>query len=256
MANGGAGDGEWYLSDGLERVGPGTLDELKSALRNEIDPLKFQVWRDGLKGWTPVSEASEFAEFRGSVSPSVELPRPMLQNENSRGARKASITALLEEADQGRIRDELATFFGPHAEDYLGTYEKMLASTGRRRLSPRTLSWPVFLVSFAWFFYRKMYIYGAMLIFVPIIMSYLLGSAGGGSTALFSAMMAKGWYVQSGLNRILKADGLGLTGLERSDYLKRAGGVSLTAGAFAGFVYVAMLALFIYAQFVRHHVGS
>ena len=54
----------------------------------------------------------------------------------------------------------------------------MRTSTGTRRASPRSWSWPVFLGSFTWFFYRKMYAFGAALIFLPVLFSYLFGSAG------------------------------------------------------------------------------
>ena len=107
-----------------------------------------------------------------------------------------------------------------------------------------TWNWPAFLGSFTWFFYRKMYLYGAMIIILPIILGYLFGSAGSALPILF-AIWAKAWYVTCALNRIVKADKLGLTGGERTDYLQRAGGVSLPAGIFAGLLYAALLALVI-----------
>lgn len=153
---------------------------------------------------------------------------------------------LLDNADQARVRADLTTFFGPRAEVYLDTYEKMRSATGSRRMMPRTWSWPVFLGSFTWFFYRKMYAYGAMIIILPMILGYLFGSAGGAMAIVF-AIWAKGWYVGSALHRIVKADKLGLAGAERSDYLQRAGGVSLPAGIFAGFIYASLLGLMIFA---------
>src|ERR1700731_1676437 len=59
--------------------------------------------------------------------------------------------------------------------------------------------------------------------------------------------MAKGWYVNYGLERVFKADKLGMVGAERADYLRRAGGVSLPAGIFAGVIYASILALMILA---------
>jgi hypothetical protein len=130
----------------------------------------------------------------------------------------------------------------------------MRSATGTRRATPRAWSWPVFFGSFTWFFYRKMYLYGAMLIFLPIIFAYLFGSAGGSVPIIF-AVWAKGWYVRAGLERIIKADRLGLTDAERSDYLQRAGGVSVPAGIFAGFVYACLLALVIFAFIARRNIG-
>ena len=94
--------------------------------------------------------------------------------------RKPSYLDLMDEVDQRRVRADLATFFGPRAEVFLDTYEKMRSATGMRRRSPKTWSWPVFLGSFTWFFYRKMYAYGAMIIILPIVLGYLIGSAGNG----------------------------------------------------------------------------
>jgi hypothetical protein len=119
-------------------------------------------------------------------------------------------------------------------------------------VTPRTWCWPVFFGSFTWFFYRKMYAYGAMLIFLPLVFGYLFGSVGG-STSLLFAVWAKGWYVKYALERITKADKLGLTGTERTDYLQRAGGVSLTAGIFAGLIYAFILVVVVLAIAGRHH---
>jgi hypothetical protein len=160
----------------------------------------------------------------------------------------------MEEVDQRRVHADLATFFGPRAEVFLDTYEKMRSATGARRRSPKTWSWPVFLGSFTWFFYRKMYAYGAMIIILPLVLGYLIGSAGSVLPILF-AMWAKSWYVSSALNRITKADKLGLVGIERTDYLQRAGGVSLPAGIFAGLIYATLLALVIFATTVKHKAG-
>jgi hypothetical protein len=161
---------------------------------------------------------------------------------------------LLAAPDQWRIRGDLKTFFGPQADTFLVTYEKMRSATGARRTSPRTWSWPVCLGSFTWFFYRKMYAAGATLIFLPMLFAYLFGTVGGAIWILFT-VSAKGWYVHHGLARVFKADQLGLTGAERTDYLRRAGGVSLPAGILAGFVYACLLAIVVLGVIGRHHAG-
>jgi hypothetical protein len=166
----------------------------------------------------------------------------------------SSFSKLLDDPDPDRIRADLSLFFGPRAETFLHTYEKMRSDTRARRSLPTTWCWPVFIGSFTWFFYRKMYVLGALLIFLPLIFAYLFGSAGG-STWLLFAMWAKGLYVNSALERISKADQLGLTGAERSNYLQRAGGVSVPAGIFAGLIYVCLLALVIFAAFIDHYPG-
>jgi len=165
--------------------------------------------------------------------------------------RRASYLDLMDEVDQARVRADLATFFGPRADLFLNTYEKMRSASGGRRRSPRTWNWPVFFGSFTWFFYRKMYAYGAMIIIMPIVLGYLFGSAGS-ALPILVAMWAKGWYVSSALSRIAKADKLGLIGSERIDYLQQAGGVSPPAGIFAGLIYATLLALVIFAVTMKH----
>jgi hypothetical protein len=165
-------------------------------------------------------------------------------------AKRPAHHALFDATDQWRVRADLETFFGPRAEVFLAVYEKMRANTPARRSTTRTWSWPVFLGGFTWFFYRKMYTYAAIVIFLPIIFGYLFGSIGGGSFILF-AIEAKTWYVSHALGRISKADALGLTGQERTDYLQRAGGVSLPAGIFAGLIYALLIAFVIIAVATR-----
>jgi hypothetical protein len=158
---------------------------------------------------------------------------------------------LLAASDQAGVRADLMTFFGPRADVYLDTYQKIWFDRRIGHAHARTWSWPVFFGSFTWFFYRKMYAYGAMLILLPIMLDYLFGSAGTVLAIVF-ATRAKNMYVTYALGRIVKADKLGLRGSERADYLERAGGVSLTAGIFAGLIYAFILAVMVLA-IGRHH---
>ena len=179
----------------------------------------------------------------------------IVENAESQPRRKTpKYTALFDAYDQGRVRADLATFFGPNADVYLATYDKMRAAQPNRRTGVRTWNWPVFLGSFTWFFYRKMYAYGAMVILLPLVFSYLFGGVGGGMFVIF-AIGAKNWYVVHALGRICKADELGLTGTERTDYLQRAGGVSLPAGIFAGLIYGLGLLLLTLALFAHRKAG-
>jgi hypothetical protein len=168
--------------------------------------------------------------------------------------KRSAQQVLFDAADQSRVRADLQTFFGPGADTYLEVYEKMRIEEPARRIVVWTWSWPVFLGGFTWLFYRKMYIYGATVIFTPLVMYYLLGTAGQGAFIVF-AMHANCWYVHHALGRIAKADQLGLTGFERADYLQRAGGVSLPAGIFAGLIYGFGLAFLIFAAVTRHKAG-
>jgi len=161
---------------------------------------------------------------------------------------------LLESADQDRVRADLRAFFGPRADAFLGTYETMRRGLNGPRLYVRSWCWPGFFCAFAWFFYRKRYAEGAILVLLPLLTRMLFGlTFGVGAWAAFAVCAAvavsaaagavKPYYVQAGLRRILKADALCLSGAERSDYLRRAGGVSVAGGAIAGFGYFGVLAL-------------
>jgi hypothetical protein len=156
-----------------------------------------------------------------------------------------SLLALVNDVDQDRVRRDLVTFFGPRAEGYLQTYEKIRAGANRHRTFPMSWNWAVFLGSFVWFFFRKMYLWGAALIVLPIILGLVIGGTGGGGTMFAFALFAKPLYVHTALARISKANQLSLTGAERDDYLRRAGGVSIVAGVLAGILYAALLAMLI-----------
>lgn len=160
--------------------------------------------------------------------------------------RKEKFLALFQEANQERVRADLRTFFGPNADVYLETFDKMRAREGKL---PMTWHWTAFLTVFPWFFYRKMYSLGALLILIPVVLSLLGLTGGGGALAATTGMFAKSFYVQMALGRILKADALGLSGSERSQYLEHAGGVSVIAGTLAGFVFAALLGIAILAFF-------
>lgn len=158
------------------------------------------------------------------------------------------LRAFYENDDQDRIRADLATFFGPRSDLYLAFYEKMRIQDGWAS----GWSWPVFFGSFIWFFYRKMYIWGASLILAPIVLALLFPSLSGGAFVYF-AVAAKPIYVHAALKRIKKADELGLSGAERTDYLQRAGGVSRIAGLLAGVLFAALLVLLVSGLATKHH---
>ncbi len=153
-----------------------------------------------------------------------------------------SLAVLFDRPDQARVRDDLAAFFGPRAETFLGVYDRMRSRAGRRRLVPMAWSWAAFWLGFTWFFYRKMYLYGAGILLLPVVLGLLLSGSGALAITIVTATYAKAWHVQIGLRRVLEADRLMLEGEARHDYLRRAGGVSVTAGLLAGSVYAASIA--------------
>jgi hypothetical protein len=153
-----------------------------------------------------------------------------------------SISALLDEADQDRIRADLAIFFGQGGEPYLRFYGRMLAHGRPRRTSLMSWSWPAFLGGFAWFFYRKMYAVGTLLLLLPVLVDALIGLDASGAVVAVS-LFAKSLYVQRALRRIIDADDLDLADEERRAFLARAGGVSPLAGLVAGAGYVCLIVI-------------
>jgi Protein of unknown function (DUF2628) len=157
---------------------------------------------------------------------------------------KPTIRDIFERPDQGRVRADLATFFGPQAETYLRIYDKMRANSKNWVMS---WSWSGFLAPIVWLFYRKLYLYGALCIVVPLVLAFVFDLSAGSSIAVVIGMSAKAWYVGAGLQRIAKADELGLLDKERRDYLRRAGGVSTIAGVLVGIAYAAIIVLIIFS---------
>ena len=163
----------------------------------------------------------------------------------------AKVATFFSRPDQEHVRADLTDFFGPRASAYLKTYGKMQERGGKR---PRWhWSWPVFFFSFVWYFYRKMYLVGAVWLLTPVVAGLLFGKLATAGVGYGMASTAKWIYVRTGLSRIAKADELGLLGEERSEYLHRAGGVSMVAGALAGFIYVGFSALLVVAVIAKHY---
>jgi hypothetical protein len=162
--------------------------------------------------------------------------------------------ALLDNPDQDGIRADLTAFFGPRAGVYLDVNDKMRADDGRRRLLPLSWSWAALLAGYVWCFYRKMYIYGAVMLLLPVIgrMAPL-----GPALNLAAASVAKTLYVHRALARIVTADELRLVGAHRSSYLTQAGGVSLAAGILGGLLYAATFAfaVFVIVTLLRHIIS-
>lgn len=260
--------GVWfYESNGTYSGGPLTTEELASALSRLATPGKVKVWRAGLDGW---AEAERVAELRGVLGalPRQQAPSDadIIRRDATEGASRTTVTGartaapgqkqapknprtpLLWDENHQRVTADLRVFFGPRPDPYINVFEDMRL---KQSLSVIRLSWPALLFSFVWFFYRKMYVVGAIAILVPIVVALLFPGVALTGAYIGLSMAARPTYVQSALKRISKADALGLAGSERVEYLRRAGGVSLAAGILAGVLYALLLALIVYVNFVK-----
>ncbi len=145
--------------------------------------------------------------------------------------------AVVKNTSAGRetLERDLHLFMGPRAEKYLGVFRRadfgFLGDKLRPRAGRGLLSWhwPAFLVPIPWLFYRKLYIEGAAILAVFMLVPLVLPAAGysGAAAAVVIAMIAKRLYVEHALKRIRHADTLGLAPQAREEYLRRAGGVSV-----------------------------
>jgi hypothetical protein len=125
MSNGPA----WWYSDRGESIGPLVLDELKVVLSRRSNASETFVWSDGFSDWQRAGDVSALNGARVNAIPVRAKP-----NRDPRDAEKKSAASLFDDADQDRVRADLSAFFGPRAETYLHTDEKMRAGTGRRRM--------------------------------------------------------------------------------------------------------------------------
>ena len=125
--------------------------------------------------------------------------------------------------------EDAAAFIGPNAGRFRKAWEKqrmlMLDKGGGIAWS---FCWPALLLSFVWFFYRKQWFAGAVILILPPVLAYLLpGSAGsfvGIDVAL--AMMAKSVYMHDVVSKIAKVKAAG----GDSAAIAAAGGISWPAG--------------------------
>ncbi len=143
--------------------------------------------------------------------------------------------------------EDVAAFIGPNAERFRPVWEKqrgMILKKGHGLTW--SFSWPTFFLSYVWFFYRKQWLIGGMLIVLPVVLIFLFPTATGGlgGLAIVIAMMAKCLYLQDALPRIAKMRATETEGGARQAALARSGGTSKLAAIISGVFYaVSILAV-------------
>ena len=132
-------------------------------------------------------------------------------------------------------------FFGPNAAVYLRAYDRMrdglVARPGGRwrGLFLSGMSGPAFFVGPVWFFYRKLWVYGAVLTGVLVGLDFLPIGRLSLPISLGIAVMAKPVYLQHAMATIERLRGP--DGRIDPGRLLAAGGVSRLAGWIGGSVY-------------------
>jgi hypothetical protein len=61
----------YYTTDGSERQGPVSLDQLRDLLRQGVVQPGDRVWTDGLPDWTPAADRPELRSAPGAVAPAA-----------------------------------------------------------------------------------------------------------------------------------------------------------------------------------------
>jgi hypothetical protein len=151
---------------------------------------------------------------------------------------------------------EMATYIGPNAEKYRKVWDKSQADIEKRGYPGFSWSWcwPALipLIGIPWAVARRQRLFAGMLVAVVILANVLaiyVPSSGSsfGFMMFLVPMMAKSFYLQTGVARIgrIKAN---ISGEHAQlDAIKAAGGCNLTAGVIAGLACCTLLGLSVLA---------
>ena len=151
---------------------------------------------------------------------------------------------FLEDAVDDATTD-FRNFAGRRAGAFLPAWLALRADGRQGGRLPISWCWPAVLFGAAWFFYRKLYPWGAAALLLPLLLGYIAGprlwllpALGLG---LAQALLAKGLYARAAARGIAAADRAGLSGGDRVALLRRRGGVSPAALALCLVIYPGLL---------------
>lgn len=149
--------------------------------------------------------------------------------------------------------NDVAIFLGPNADRFLAvwqrTREKLLA---KGMGNAAGWSWSAFVFSFAWFFYRKQWAAGVVLIAAPLTIVYFGASAGGGvGVGIVMAIYAQSFLLQDAVLKIARIRSRGGGDAE----IAAAGGVSRIGGLVGGIIWLLSAAAVIASIVLRVHAG-
>ncbi|MDJ0931333.1 DUF2628 domain-containing protein [Breoghania sp.] len=135
----------------------------------------------------------------------------------------------------------LRTFIGPNADKFLQLHEKKQVRKRAWRFN-----WTAFFFTLPWLFYRKMYLYGIVVLLIPILIALIfprLSSSSGLGLAVAIGMQGSGFYLDAVRRRIGKIEALGLPAAERDDLLRERRGVSAIGASFGALIVIALMNL-------------
>jgi hypothetical protein len=133
-----------------------------------------------------------------------------------------------------RMADWLLVYVGRNPEPYAATYRRMVRAGKASMLS---WSWSAFFFTFAWFFYRRMWLIGLVIMGLPGFLTQFGTEMATGAliaTPFVSALMGKGLYLNRAFRRIYRIDRSPRTEAEKRVAIMDAGGVSYVSGVLGG----------------------
>ena len=155
----------------------------------------------------------------------------------------ASAQAEGEGAAPDPYRAVLAIFIGRNTEKFLKLYDK---TNGDLSKLATGWTWPGFFVPFPWLLYRKLYLEAAVVIFVPIALTFIfpvLADAGSFGLTVIVAVMGKSYYLQRADRKIKAILDEGGTVDETEARIAAAGGVSPASAWIGAAIMVALVGI-------------
>lgn len=140
---------------------------------------------------------------------------------------------------------DVATFIGPNAPRFERVWAKLRdQSMAKGAGFVQSWCWPALLFGFAWFFYRKLWAMGAVLLILPVVLGLFVSSHGAAiGVSAASTISAKNLYVQHAVTRIAKLRAAGGGAQE----IAAAGGFSVAGGVIGGVLFALALGAVIWS---------
>lgn len=151
--------------------------------------------------------------------------------------------------------DLLRLFAGPNPDKFLADYRSRNGGE-RKRFN---LAWPAFFLGFVWFFHRKMFGIGVVMLLIPIAIALLFptvadkGSIGLGFALAYMGPPAYVWFAQ---RKIKAIEASGLPVEERDRLIREAGGVSWIGSSVGGLLLVAFLVVAFAPLFLKSELPA
>ncbi|MEP3246155.1 MAG: DUF2628 domain-containing protein [Sneathiella sp.] len=137
-------------------------------------------------------------------------------------------------------------FVGDNADKFLPLYhERYSSASGGKRKSSFQFNFMAAFLPLVWFFYRKMYLHGAITILVPVVIYTLFPGLPAVSTGLYAVLfgvVSNHLYVIHAVRAIRKIEKLDIPADEKDLRIMEAGDTSLLAAGLGGLIIVVLTA--------------